>query len=776
MSITFLNEESFTDQTGRAITIIVTAISMALSFTLIPLLPQPLPVIVALLVAYLVYRDPPMGAFVGSMIIAFGVFYHLSRIGFFLLFPPPWVRMLVMVVLLLPFFLVSTQLFTNIAIISMDIGILAVSLLFFKSTYYLAIPIILVFATIYRKRGLIVTFSYYLFISLPLQIMQYLKTFQVGMVPPLYTPLDVVFTDIQQAMEQVSLEEIQKILGVIMRQILMVNGNGGELQPALSSYVNSLPGMIFFILIISALISVAALLTLKLPEPLKRSRLPRRYMDVLIYVIPVGVAIFTNVVFFVLLDILQGPLAFQASVDPTILMLSTSFTLFLSAPVSLSKYIVDLRDVLADRKAELKNKAESLLEEAEHYIWLMNLLGDPIPQGFISLHTRMLIVADELKDTIVLSSDGLSTLKEVDPLMRRVFTHLQEEVSNFRWQLDIALDDYYIKIKFEFLESAREIRELGLEVKLPEINDPPKDAPLDEKVESILWVIDAGGNLVETLISTSDKIYEIICSLFEPSLPGVSPIIQISKEKQESDEPWVIIDAILASLRNWEKQYSAEILRSTKPIQDSVDAVIELRKREGALLPILGDRFTLISDLAGKLEVRDFGRDDDLKVLRVILIRDTIFSTVDVVARVVGVLYDHLRELEADIDSLMPMEDYEWNKNLTLLDRMNTSLGVINRYESHEINEIISHLYRVLSYIDEAVDTVQYYNERKELLLNYRILEKKIGRILADNDQVSLDDLGVSEKFGREYLKLYLRGHYTEIPLEEVGSGLRRVG
>ena len=163
-------------------------------------------------------------------------------------------------------------------------------------------------------------------------------------------------------------------------------------------------------------------------------------------------------------------------------------------------------------------------------------------------------------------------------------------------------------------------------------------------------------------------------------------------------------------------------------------------------------------------------------MLRVILIRDTIFSTVDVVARVVGVLYDHLRELEADIDSLMPMEDYEWNKNLTLLDRMNTSLGVINHYESHEINEIISHLYRVLSYIDEAVDTVQYYNERKELLLNYRILEKKIGRILTDNDEVSLDDLGVSEKFGREYLKLYLRGHYTEIPMEEVGSALRRVG
>ena len=39
-----------------------------------------------------------------------------------------------------------------------------------------------------------------------------------------------------------------------------------------------------------------------------------------------------------------------------------------------------------------------------------------------------------------------------------------------------------------------------------------------------------------------------------------------------------------------------------------------------------------------------------------------------------------------------------------------------------------------------------------------------------------MDDLGVSEKFGREYLKLYLRNHFKEIPLQEVGDSLRRIG
>ena len=47
--------------------------------------------------------------------------------------------------------------------------------------------------------------------------------------------------------------------------------------------------------------------------------------------------------------------------------------------------------------------------------------------------------------------------------------------------------------------------------------------------------------------------------------------------------------------------------------------------------------------------------------------------------------------------------------------------------------------------------------------------------ILKEKDEVNLGELGVSEKFGREYIKLYIRGHYNEIPLEEVSDTLRRI-
>ncbi len=106
---------------------------------------------------------------------------------------------------------------------------------------------------------------------------------------------------------------------------------------------------------------------------------------------------------------------------------------------------------------------------------------------------------------------------------------------------------------------------------------------------------------------------------------------------------------------------------------------------------------------------------------------------------------------------------------------MNTSLEIINDYGNREISEIISHFYRTINFSDETVDTIEYCNERLELLLNYAILGKKIDRILANNHEVRLEELGVSEKFGREYLKLYLRSHSRETPLEEVGDSLRRL-
>ena len=177
MSFGLFVDGDFSERTGRLVTSAVTMVSMAVGFTLIPLLPQPLPLVIAFLVAYAVYRENPYAPITGSLIISMGLFYHLSRIGFFQLISDPLTNTVFKAILVAPFIICPILIHKNLQIIAMDMGIVAVSLLFFRSTFYLAIPLILVFATIYKERGIAYTFIYYASISLPLQIMQYMKAY-----------------------------------------------------------------------------------------------------------------------------------------------------------------------------------------------------------------------------------------------------------------------------------------------------------------------------------------------------------------------------------------------------------------------------------------------------------------------------------------------------------------------------------------------------------------------------------------------------------------------
>jgi len=882
MSFALFMDGDMGEQTGKLVTFIINMVSMSLGFILIPLLPMPLPYIVAFLVAYATYKEKPYGMMTGSLLISLGLIYHLSRIGFFQIFQSPIMKIFILSIIIAPFALCPAVISNNLHIIAIDMGIIAVALLFFEQSFYLAIPLILVFATIYRGRGIAFTFIYYAFISIPLQVIQYLKTFEPGVFPPLYTPLTLIYHELQSSLSYINLDELKKVFNSIS-EIFLSSGferyvtetpdyivdnfstylitdyieyiRSIELPPsyapsyvidsfmqfvatyiptyensAIQTYVNStlpafitqnldptvwaalpsvdsgvlqiqveelfplyvnqvfqeyfreatgrlinsVPGIVFFLVIMMGFISAITLLNMNMPDPVKESVIPGKYVDFVIYLLPIFVAAVTNLIFFVAIDNLRQPLAFQATVNQAIIINSTIFTVLFSAPVSFSKYLFDLREVKEVRTVSLLEECDYQQKKLERLINLVNRMRSPVPDNFIDLKTRMLIALDEVKE-IKTSTESSKELKEIDENIRRIYNGLKENVESFETQLDVALRDYYIKTKFEYLEAAGEIIDLGLGVDAPILPELDYDAPLEEKLDHIDGVIEAGRVLVEALIDTSDKIYEIISSLFEPNLPKDSATLTISREKLEEDEPWVIIDAILISLKNWEKQYSADIVNATRPINDSVETVIQLSRRRSSLSSLLGEKYEEIRKLSERVEARNFNADDEnLRVLKVILIRDTILNTVDVVGKIIGILYYHIKDLEFNINLLLPREDFEWNRNLTLTERMSQSLDVINNYEQYRIDELISHLYRVLSYIDEAVDTIEYYNERKEMLLNYPVFEKKITRILDEKDEVKLDELGVSEKYGREYLKMYIRTTYSPLRLEETADSIRR--
>ena len=164
MSFALFMDGDIGEQTGKLVTFIINMVSMAIGFILIPLLPMPLPYIVAFLVAYATFKEKTYGMITGSLLISLGLVYHLSRIGFFQIFQGPIVKVIILTFLIAPFVICPAVISNNLHIIAIDMGIIAVALLFFESSFYLAIPLILIFATIYKGRGIAFTFIYYAFI------------------------------------------------------------------------------------------------------------------------------------------------------------------------------------------------------------------------------------------------------------------------------------------------------------------------------------------------------------------------------------------------------------------------------------------------------------------------------------------------------------------------------------------------------------------------------------------------------------------------------------
>ena len=66
----------------KMVTLLVTLAAMALGMSYLPLLPQPLPVFLAVLVAFVAYMKPRVGMPIGGAIIGLGLLYHLADLYF----------------------------------------------------------------------------------------------------------------------------------------------------------------------------------------------------------------------------------------------------------------------------------------------------------------------------------------------------------------------------------------------------------------------------------------------------------------------------------------------------------------------------------------------------------------------------------------------------------------------------------------------------------------------------------------------------------------------
>ena len=80
-----------------------------------------------------------------------------------------------------------------------------------------------------------------------------------------------------------------------------------------------------------------------------------------------------------------------------------------------------------------------------------------------------------------------------------------------------------------------------------------------------------------------------------------------------------------------------------------------------------------------------------------------------------SILHEELKTKEESIESLQPIQDYFWEKNVTLREQMASAIEKISNLKKYKPHEVMQNLPQALSYIDQCLWTIAQYNTKNEL-------------------------------------------------------------
>ncbi|MBT0159271.1 hypothetical protein G4O51_04725 [Candidatus Bathyarchaeota archaeon A05DMB-2] len=752
----------------------ITLASMSLGMSLLPVFPQPLPILIAFLIAFVTYKSPKFGMPIGAPLIALGLLYHLSALNFIVALGDTFVRGLVVFMFLFLFTALPLVFHGYRDAIAINLGIIAAILLFSGGTYYLAVPLILTSAVFFKKKA-VLSAVFYGLISVPLMVMQYLNYFsqierpdwwvEPGSSPPIYVPLTHVFEGMQESMAQFRLYDTSKIVWSITGQITdsppLAEHTVGE---ALSHYLDSLPGIALFIVMVFGLVLFIGLLARMLFE--KTPELPGERL------LPMVTAVTATALFFVFLIGLQGALAFRADVNGTQMVIGTFATVLFTAPALL----VNTAPKKRATTEMIIAKAQELLGKLQVFEGSLNTVKSNIPVPVSAIEGKMLVVKDRLNDIISKTSTSYYDLSESDEVFDELDKDLTNQLNELTTDLDVAVSEYQIYVNGEYAAWTGKLRGMGLEVKTAAKTDFQIGMPIEDKVNQIKEVLEDGQRVSAESVQVVVQVYSVIRSLYDPSLPEKSQAIEFAQQKlREEPAPWLAMEALFTALNNWRKQYGAEISKSVQYLQDSLTAIASLNAQSERLLPVLGGNYVKVMDDAKKAaEIRIIIEKNSLNVTNVITIKDVFQSSLTIAKDVVSILYSELKSTEEAIQNLLPDKDYLWEKNISLMERLSSAVSLFSDESQYGVNKVLENMPKSLSNLGECVDTLDLYNERLELLLNYPIAAMTIESLSKQKKQVSARDLPFESRFAQEYLKLFYSESYSRFVFDESNLALMR--
>lgn len=739
---------------------------MVLGLSFIPLFPQPLPILLAFMVGAVTYGYPEAGMPIGCGVIGLGLIYQLSAMNFISMASfDPLVRAGFIIVWLIMFIVPPIIFHRQKAALAIDLGIIAAVVMFFDSMYFLAVPLVLTAAVLFKKKAAL-TVAYTALIFVPLLLMQYLQTIlkvvrtdwwlDKTAVPAVYTPLSGVFKTIQNStMAQFRLYDTNKIVTAITDQVYgPAQSVKLTLMDALKQYRDSLPGIMLFFAIVAALV-LAIFLILKTLTGSSTEK-----------ILPVITATSAAALFFVCLNALQVPLAISGKTDAGTVAGAILATVLLTLPTSLITYSPKKRatdEMLLEKAKELLTKLQTFEEN-------LKAVKDGTPVDVTSSEGKMLIIKDKLDDVFAKASARFYDAAESDRKYDELNKVLSVEIENLFSELDIILREYHTLVNVEYSTWLTKLKNVGLKFESSAKLEFQNEMSIETRIETIKNMLTAGRTLANEVMPSIEQVYGIVRSLYDPTLPEQSRAIGFAKEKlTESTAPWVAIDALIIALNNWRRQYGTSIIASVENLQESLHYVIKLSNQTGILLQTLkDDDYAKINAALKEAETLKFNVDrETLNATEVAAIGTLFQSSLNIAKDVLVTLNEELLSKEQTIESLLPKKNYLWEKNYTLKERMAVAVEAVTNPEKYGLKQTLDNLPKFLSNIDECVTTLAVYNERKELLLNYPMAQTAIENQLGTKNQVFASDLPFNAQYSEEFLRLFYSHKYPDFSLDE---------
>jgi hypothetical protein len=685
----------------------------------------------------------------------------------------PWARIAVIVVIPVLFFILPFIFHRYEDAIAINLGIIAATLLFFSEAYYLAVPLILVAAILYKKTKVGLTITYYVLISLPLQIMQYLNYVLASGNPRwwedpaadpfLYVPLEGILKSMQESMAQLRFFEANKVLETITGQITFSARSDmlWTTQAVITRYFDSLPGIILFLVIVGVLISATALFTRELVT--SSNTVNEKF------IISVLTAASATGLFFLFLVGLQTPFAFRAEVSLTQILFGVSTATLLTGIASLVNYAPKTSKDIEKRSKLILEKAQELLRVRLQVIdWSLDKVKSGTSMDVSSIEGRRLIIKNKLDDIIRNVQTNVYDSSELNEVFDEVDKKLRNEIDNLLSDLEALLIKYQSLIYTEYSAWVRKLEQIGLDIGTPVKADFEKELTLEMRVNFIRKVLAAGRSLTVEVMQVAEQIYDLIRPLYDPNLPKKSLAVKFAKKQLDKNiVPWNALNALFVSLHNWEKQYSAEISKSMESLQKSLTCIGNLGTRSESLFSVLGDNFPKLMDLVKRAEdIRSTMQKKKLNVMNILIMRDVLQSSLSIAKDVLLIVQEELMSNEKAIESLLLTEDYSWEKDVAWRKQITSEMEMVVNSSESDLSQVMENLPKSFSYLDELVGSIVAYNEKKEFLLNYPIAEIAIKESLTQKNHVYAQDLPFKLRYAEEYLKLFYSQKYPELSFD----------